>query len=181
MEKDLGRPIDWLAANHYDTEHPHTHIVLRGRDVQGKDLYVEKDYMTYGLRARASQLLTWILGPQRQQEQQVQQQVRQVANGVTHSGQDPDSAQRLARQTVSNQTLSPTRTEASRPDALALLRQALQRSHESERPPQPARAAPHATPDLTAGLERLRQALQRQGEGQHQQGRQRSRGQGMGW
>ena len=51
-----------------------------------------------GLRARASQLLTWILGPQRQQEQQVQQQVRQVANGVTHSGQDPDTAQRQARQ-----------------------------------------------------------------------------------
>ena len=150
---------------------------------------MEKDYLTYGLRARASQLLTWILGPQRQQEQQVQQQVRQVANGVTHSGQDPDSAQRQARQTTPLDTLrqalqrshdtasGPARTIPTPRDRLAevaTLRQAVQRSHEAPTPTQ----TPRPASDLTAGLERLRQALQQQQGGQ-EQGRQR--GQGRGW
>ena len=196
VEKDLGRPIDWLAANHYDTEHPHTHIVLRGRDTTGKDLYVDKDYMTYGLRARASQLLTWILGPQRQQEQQVQQQVRQVTNGVTHSVQDPDTAQRqrYAMQPVAGDAQRWNILDRQRryPDGSAFLQGVSlpQRMAEREvqrlntgdiqRPQTPRVEAPRPGPDLTAGLERLRQALQRQQGGQEQE-RQRSRGQGMGW
>src|SRR5438093_3031209 len=59
VERDLGRPLDWTAAHHDDTQYPHTHIVLRGRDRHGKELYMERDYLHYGLRARASQLLTW--------------------------------------------------------------------------------------------------------------------------
>src|SRR5262249_21389309 len=63
VERDLGRPLDWVAAHHCDTQHPHTHIVLRGRDRDGKALYMERDYYQFGLRARASQLLTWMFGP----------------------------------------------------------------------------------------------------------------------
>ena len=35
VEKDLGRPIDWLAATHHDTAHTHTHLVVRGKDLDG--------------------------------------------------------------------------------------------------------------------------------------------------
>jgi len=30
MERDLKTDLDWVAANHYDTANPHTHIVIRG-------------------------------------------------------------------------------------------------------------------------------------------------------
>ena len=30
MERDLETRLDWVAANHYDTANPHTHIVIRG-------------------------------------------------------------------------------------------------------------------------------------------------------
>jgi type IV secretory pathway VirD2 relaxase len=30
IERDLGRKIEWAAVNHYDTGHPHAHIVVRG-------------------------------------------------------------------------------------------------------------------------------------------------------
>ena len=38
MEDDLGTRLDWVAVDHFNTGHPHTHIVLRGRDDQDKDL-----------------------------------------------------------------------------------------------------------------------------------------------
>src|SRR5450631_1104328 len=35
MEKDLGTRLEWVAVDHWDTEHPHTHIVLRGVAADG--------------------------------------------------------------------------------------------------------------------------------------------------
>ena len=69
VERDLGRPLEWVAAHHYNTDHAHTHIVVRGRDRDGKDLYMAKHYLTQGLRDRASHLLTQLLGPMRHQQQ----------------------------------------------------------------------------------------------------------------
>jgi hypothetical protein len=62
VERDLGCPLDWLAVNHYDTEHPHTHVLLRGES-QGEELYMKKHYFTEGLRRRAQQVLTRLIGP----------------------------------------------------------------------------------------------------------------------
>src|SRR3546814_3339105 len=31
MEADLGTRLDWVAVDHFNTAHPHTHIMLRGR------------------------------------------------------------------------------------------------------------------------------------------------------
>ena len=67
--RDFGCDVEWVAAHHYDTAHPHTHLVVRGRTTEGKDLYMEKHYLTQGLRARASQMLTWLIGPRQLQQQ----------------------------------------------------------------------------------------------------------------
>ena len=32
MERDLETRLDWVAVDHHNTGHPHTHIVMRGRD-----------------------------------------------------------------------------------------------------------------------------------------------------
>jgi hypothetical protein len=32
MEQDLGTKLDWVAADHFNTGHPHTHLVIRGKD-----------------------------------------------------------------------------------------------------------------------------------------------------
>jgi hypothetical protein len=37
MEEDLGTGLDWVAVNHFNTGHPHSHVVIRGRDDLGKD------------------------------------------------------------------------------------------------------------------------------------------------
>lgn len=64
-EKDLGTKLNWVAVNHFDTDHPHVHIVLRGKADDGKDLVIARNYITHGFRKRAEELATLELGPRR--------------------------------------------------------------------------------------------------------------------
>lgn len=64
VETDLGTKLDWVAVDHYNTGHPHTHIVIRGKDDYGNDLVIAKDYMSHGFRMRARELATLELGPE---------------------------------------------------------------------------------------------------------------------
>ncbi|SBV92701.1 conserved hypothetical protein [uncultured Alphaproteobacteria bacterium] len=63
MEEDLGTKLDWVAVDHYNTGHPHTHILLRGRDEGGKDLIIARDYITTGMRERAAEIVSLDFGP----------------------------------------------------------------------------------------------------------------------
>ena len=68
MEADLGSRLDWVAVNHWNTDNPHTHIVLRGKDDTGKDLIISQAYITRGMRERAAELSTEWLGPRTELE-----------------------------------------------------------------------------------------------------------------
>jgi type IV secretory pathway VirD2 relaxase len=63
MEEDLGTGFDWVAADHVDTLHPHTHIMLRGKDERGGNLVISPDYIRHGMRERLSGLVSLDLGP----------------------------------------------------------------------------------------------------------------------
>ena len=63
MEADLGTRLDWEAVDHWNTDNPHTHVVLRGKDDTGKDLIISRDYIAEGMRHRAAELATEWLGP----------------------------------------------------------------------------------------------------------------------
>jgi type IV secretory pathway VirD2 relaxase len=63
MEEDLGTKLDWVAVDHYNTGHPHTHILVRGRDERGKDLIIARDYITTGMRERAAEIVSLDFGP----------------------------------------------------------------------------------------------------------------------
>jgi type IV secretory pathway VirD2 relaxase len=71
MERDLETKLDWVAVDHHNTGHPHAHVVIRGKDEQGHDLIMARDYVTHGIRQRASELLTLELGPEDEFEQQL--------------------------------------------------------------------------------------------------------------
>ena len=68
VERDLGTRLDWVAADHLDTDNPHTHIVLRGRDGAGRDLIIAGDYIARGMRHRAAEIATEWLGPRAELE-----------------------------------------------------------------------------------------------------------------
>ena len=54
--------------DHWDTDNPHTHVVLRGRTADGQDLVIAPGYMARGMRMRASELVTEWLGPRSELE-----------------------------------------------------------------------------------------------------------------
>jgi type IV secretory pathway VirD2 relaxase len=63
MEEDLGTSLDWVAADHVDTLHPHTHIMLRGKDDRGENLVLAPEYIARGMRERVAELVSLDLGP----------------------------------------------------------------------------------------------------------------------
>jgi type IV secretory pathway VirD2 relaxase len=62
MERDLGTQLEWVAAVHHNTEHPHVHIAVRGIDDKGGPLSIPREYIRSGLRGRAEELATDALG-----------------------------------------------------------------------------------------------------------------------
>lgn len=62
MEKDLGTKLDWVGIDHWNTDNPHVHIILRGKADDGQDLVISRDYIKEGMRARAQDLVTLELG-----------------------------------------------------------------------------------------------------------------------
>jgi type IV secretory pathway VirD2 relaxase len=64
MEHDLHTRLDWVAVDHFNTGHPHTHIIIRGGDDQGQDLVMARHYISHGIRNRARELITIELGPE---------------------------------------------------------------------------------------------------------------------
>ncbi|WP_459198348.1 DUF3363 domain-containing protein [Ralstonia pseudosolanacearum] len=79
MEADLGTRLEWVAVDHWNTDNPHTHLIVRGRDDTGKDLIIAGDYIADGFRNRAAELATEWLGPRTELEiqQTLQREVEQ--------------------------------------------------------------------------------------------------------
>ena len=62
-EKDLGTKLEWVAVDHWNTDNPHVHVIVRGRADDGRDLVIDRDYIKSGMRDRAQDLITQELGP----------------------------------------------------------------------------------------------------------------------
>jgi type IV secretory pathway VirD2 relaxase len=68
VERELGRSLEWAAANHWDTEHPHAHVVVRGVDLHGRRVRMSRQYISHGMRETAQQLANEFLGPRLESE-----------------------------------------------------------------------------------------------------------------
>ena len=68
MEKDLGTKLEWVAVDHWNTEHPHVHLIVRGVRDDGENLVISRDYIKEGMRDRARDLITQELGPRADHE-----------------------------------------------------------------------------------------------------------------
>jgi type IV secretory pathway VirD2 relaxase len=74
LEIDLQTRLDWIAIDHHNTGHPHTHVLVRGVTEDNKILNIAGDYISYGVRYRASELVTRELGYQSEIEVQAKLQ-----------------------------------------------------------------------------------------------------------
>ena len=62
MESDLGIETQWVAVNHWNTDNPHAHVILRGRKGAGHELRIPRAYLSHGLRYQARDHATNELG-----------------------------------------------------------------------------------------------------------------------
>lgn len=62
IEQSLLSKLEWVAVAHYNTEHPHVHIALRGLDDCGGTLKLPRAFIQFGIRRHAEELATKELG-----------------------------------------------------------------------------------------------------------------------
>lgn len=101
VEADLGTRLDWVAVDHFNTGHPHTHIMLRGVDDRGQNLVIAREYVAHGIRARACELVSLDLGPRTELEIEAQRRRDIGAERLT------DIDHRLVRQMDAGRLVSP--------------------------------------------------------------------------
>jgi type IV secretory pathway VirD2 relaxase len=116
VEADLGCKLHWAAVNHHDTDNPHAHIVIRGLDENGREVRLDRAYISNGLRWRAQEIATEELGPRPERDRH-----QQLGREVTHD-RFTNLDRELARQARGNEwELSQEAARPGRPDASLLL------------------------------------------------------------
>ncbi len=68
VARDLGTKLDWIAVDHWNTDNPHIHVLIRGRAEDGQDLVISRNYISRGFRDRAAELVTLELGPRSERD-----------------------------------------------------------------------------------------------------------------
>jgi hypothetical protein len=113
MGKDFGTRFDWVATAHYNTEHPHVHVALRGVTGQG-ELRFPRRYVQQRIRQHAEGLVTTQLGyrsvleTEESQRREIQQMrftsLDQILNRTNPTRGNPNESDRfvvdLAKVTV---------------------------------------------------------------------------------
>ncbi len=62
VQRDLDTKLEWVAINHHNTDNPHAHVMLRGKREDGTDLVIPRRDPSTGIRDRASEVATELLG-----------------------------------------------------------------------------------------------------------------------
>jgi uncharacterized protein DUF3363 len=97
-----------VAVDHWNTEHPHVHVTIRGRADDGHDLVISRDYIREGMRARAEGLVTRELGPRSEQE------IRRSLEGEIEAERWTRLDQALAREAAANRGIIDLRPDLYR-------------------------------------------------------------------
>jgi len=78
-----GAPVSWGGVVHRNTDHPHAHLILRGRVRQNGPLKLPPEMIRRGLREAVQAALTRQFGPRTIDEIERQRSVELTANRVT--------------------------------------------------------------------------------------------------
>ena len=80
-EASLGTKLQWVAVDHLDTDNPHTHLIIRGKRSNGRDLILPRAFVQHELRSYARDVATEWLGRRtpEQERQALQRETRRHA------------------------------------------------------------------------------------------------------
>jgi len=91
LQEHMGKDLEWAAIDHYNTGHPHTHVVLRGKD----NLQISPDLIRNGMRKIAEELATERLGYK--SELEIQKSREKEIDARQFTGIDKDIQSRQMR------------------------------------------------------------------------------------
>ncbi len=107
-EAALGTRLEWVAVDHWDTDNPHTHVILRGRRHDGRDLIIPREYVSHGFRNAARDAATERLGfrgrddERRALEREVRAHRPTRLDGLIEGQASEDGGLRLSQLTAPN-------------------------------------------------------------------------------
>jgi hypothetical protein len=82
-EAALGKKLQWFAVDHFDTDNPHSHIVLRGVREDGRDLILPRAFVQHGFRNAARDIATNRLGSRTRDDARRALQREAIIHGPT--------------------------------------------------------------------------------------------------
>lgn len=82
-EVALGTKLEWFAVDHFDTDNPHTHIVLRGVRDDGCDLVIPREFVQHGFRNAARDAASDRLGQRTRDDERQALRREAVAHAPT--------------------------------------------------------------------------------------------------
>ena len=94
-ERDLGTKLEWVAVDHWNTDNPHIHVLVRGRADDGRDLVISRDYISEGFRQRAAERVALELGPRTESE--IQREPQEGGRGRALDRPRPGASQHRRR------------------------------------------------------------------------------------
>ena len=62
LEQQTGYKFYWQAANHYNTAHPHAHVLINGKDKYGREVEIPRDIVKTFMREYARDICTSQIG-----------------------------------------------------------------------------------------------------------------------
>jgi hypothetical protein len=62
LEQQTGYTFYWQAANHYNTAHPHAHLLINGKDKNGREVDIPRDIVKTFMREYARDICTSQIG-----------------------------------------------------------------------------------------------------------------------
>jgi hypothetical protein len=74
LELQTGYKLYWQAANHYNTAHPHAHLLINGVDKFGKEIKFPKDIVKTFMRETARTICTAQLGTRTREELELEKE-----------------------------------------------------------------------------------------------------------
>ncbi|MDC7812806.1 relaxase/mobilization nuclease domain-containing protein [Sphingomonas koreensis] len=116
MEKDLGTSLDWRAVEHWNTDNPHVHVIVRGVAEDGQNLVISRDYIGEGMRATAREIVTRELGLR--SDLDIRASLERQIDGERWTEIDRDLSRTLGREGVIDMAPEP----GVRPDGDHMLR-----------------------------------------------------------
>jgi type IV secretory pathway VirD2 relaxase len=96
-ELKRGVRLEWVGVEHWDTDHPHMHVMMRAR-VEDRNLRLSSGYVSHGLRTRAREVATQHLGYRAERGVDLNEKRRIVMERRQQMGLDPHTGTPLHRQ-----------------------------------------------------------------------------------